>query len=111
FIVSSVANLRRQASRRASAEPRKSPNSIGLYLVQMPPGERKSGMPDSVEMPAPVKATILLASAIKRFSSSALDKRRPPQATRNAARSGFDAHTAEEVALAQRHTVRAQNVI
>jgi hypothetical protein len=24
----------------------------------MPPGERKSGMPDSVEMPAPVKITV-----------------------------------------------------
>src|SRR5262245_10102143 len=68
--VSSMANRRRQDSRRASAEARKSENSIGLYRVQMPPGERKSGMPDSVEMPAPVKATIFSAAAIMRFNSS-----------------------------------------
>src|SRR6478752_6415746 len=30
---------------------------MGCILVQMPPGERKSGMPDSVDMPAPVKIT------------------------------------------------------
>src|SRR6185437_11846648 len=65
-----VANLRRQVSRRASAEARNASNGIGLYLVQMPPGERKSGMPDSVEMPAPVKATMLPASAIIRLRSS-----------------------------------------
>src|SRR5581483_11604065 len=34
----------------------------------MPPGERKSGMPDSVEMPAPVKATMRLAEAINSCS-------------------------------------------
>ncbi len=34
-------------------------------------------MPDSVEMPAPVKATMLLASPIMRFSSSAFDTRLP----------------------------------
>src|SRR5262245_29482591 len=71
-MVSSLANLRRHDSRRASAEARKSPNSIGLYLVQMPPGERKSGIPDSVEMPAPVKATMLSASSIMRSRSSTL---------------------------------------
>src|SRR5262245_46087863 len=68
--VSSTANRRRQDSRRASVEARKSENSIGLYRVQMPPGERKSGMPDSVEMPAPVKATMLRAAAIMRLNSS-----------------------------------------
>src|SRR5690242_3829253 len=30
---------------------------MGACLVQMPPGLRKSGMPDSVLMPAPVKTT------------------------------------------------------
>src|SRR6185436_4718477 len=80
-IVSWLANLRRQDSRRASAEARNSPNSIGLYLVQMPPGERKSGMPDSVEMPAPVKATMFSASAIMRPSSSTFAIS-PPRATR-----------------------------
>src|SRR5438128_4653803 len=30
----------------------------------MPPGDRKSGMPDSVEMPAPVNATMRLAALI-----------------------------------------------
>jgi hypothetical protein len=37
-------------------------NGIGWYLVQMPPGERKSGMPHSVEMPAPVNGRITAAS-------------------------------------------------
>jgi hypothetical protein len=32
--------------------------------LQTPPGLRKSGMPDSVEMPAPVKATARLEAAI-----------------------------------------------
>src|SRR5579864_1191267 len=30
---------------------------MGAIFVQMPPGERKSGMPLSVEIPAPVKTT------------------------------------------------------
>src|ERR1700733_10405360 len=33
-------------------------NSIGFIRLQTPPGLRKSGMPDSVEMPAPVKTTV-----------------------------------------------------
>ncbi len=52
-----MANRRRQLSSRISWLARKSPNSIGRILVQMPPGERKSGMPHSVEMPAPVNGT------------------------------------------------------
>jgi hypothetical protein len=36
----------------------------------MPPGERKSGMPHSVEMPAPVKGTMVEASAIMSPSRS-----------------------------------------
>ena len=32
-------------------------NWIGFILDQIPPGERKSGMPLSVEIPAPVKIT------------------------------------------------------
>ena len=28
--------------------------SVGSYCAQMPPAERKSGIPDSVLMPAPV---------------------------------------------------------
>ena len=51
----------RQLSSRASWLARKSPNSIGRILVQMPPGERKSGMPHSVEMPAPVNGTTVPA--------------------------------------------------
>ena len=31
--------------------------SIGSYFAQMPVGDRKSGMPLSVEMPAPVRTT------------------------------------------------------
>src|SRR5215510_7497072 len=40
----------------------------------MPPGERKSGMPDSVEMPAPVKATMRWAEPIKSRSRSMSSK-------------------------------------
>src|SRR5947209_14622423 len=53
-----MAKRRRQDSSRASWLARKSEKSIGRILVQMPPGERKSGMPHSVEMPAPVNGTI-----------------------------------------------------
>ena len=35
---------------------------IGLFLVHSPPGERKSGMPHSVEIPAPVNGTTVPAS-------------------------------------------------
>ena len=38
--------------------------SSGSNLVQRPPGLRKSGMPDSVLTPAPVKTTMRFASAI-----------------------------------------------
>src|SRR2546423_13446208 len=53
-----MAKRRRQDSSRASWLATKSEKSIGRILVQMPPGERKSGMPHSVEMPAPVNGTI-----------------------------------------------------
>src|SRR5215467_14332996 len=59
-----MANRRRQASLRISWLARNSSNRIGWFLVQIPPGERKSGMPHSVEMPAPVKGTMTLAAAI-----------------------------------------------
>src|SRR5215475_11669344 len=45
----------------------------------MPPGERKSGMPDSVEMPAPVKATMRLAEPIRSRSRS-ISSMDPPRA-------------------------------
>ena len=56
---------RRHDSSRASWLARKSEKSIGFILVQMPPGERKSGIPHSVEMPAPVNGTILLDPSIR----------------------------------------------
>src|SRR5215831_5987356 len=34
-----------------------SPTSAGSYLSQIPPADRKSGIPDSVLMPAPVSTT------------------------------------------------------
>jgi hypothetical protein len=70
FHVSSMSKRRRQLSRRASAEATKSSKSIGIILVQMPPGERKSGMPDSVEMPAPVNTTTRLAARSSAASAS-----------------------------------------
>src|SRR5262249_23711569 len=56
--VSSIAKRRRQASRRISFEETKSRKSIGAIFVQMPPGARQSGLPDSADMPAPVKTTV-----------------------------------------------------
>ena len=66
----SLSNLRRQASRRMSSERMKSEKSMGAMRVQMPPGLRKSGMPDSVLMPAPVKTTARLEVSIRRRSSA-----------------------------------------
>src|SRR6478735_3425670 len=77
-MVSSVANLRRQDSRRISSDDMKSSKYMGLYFVQMPPGERKSGMPDSVEMPAPVKATMRLAEPIASCRRSMSSMSPPP---------------------------------
>src|SRR2546426_10488330 len=39
--------------------------SASGFLVHRPCGARKSGMPESVEMPAPVSATILRAAPIQ----------------------------------------------
>src|SRR5580704_17443167 len=61
---SAMAKRRRHDSLRASWLARNSSNGIGLFLVHKPPGERKSGMPHSVEMPAPVKGTIIAAAWI-----------------------------------------------
>src|SRR5215471_5905264 len=58
---SSMAKRRRQDSLRASWLETNSSNGIGRFFVHNPPGERKSGMPHSVEMPAPVNGTILPA--------------------------------------------------
>src|SRR3712207_4744737 len=58
-----MANLRRHASRRGSALFRKASNGMGLFLIHGLPGERKSGTPLSVDMPAPVKPAITFASA------------------------------------------------
>src|SRR5215472_3306552 len=68
--VSSMAKRRRQVSRRASSEARNSAKSIGAIRVQMPPGLRKSGIPDSVLMPAPVKTTARPAPAISPASAA-----------------------------------------
>ena len=45
--------------------------SIGSYLSQSPPAERKSGMPLSVEMPAPVRTTAYSDAARAAARSSA----------------------------------------
>src|SRR6516164_9203122 len=59
---SSMTKRRRQDSLRASWLEMNSSNGIGLFLVHNPPGERKSGMPHSVEMPAPVNGRIVPAA-------------------------------------------------
>src|SRR6266436_8171817 len=62
--IASIAKRRRHDSSRASRLATNSSNGIGRLRVHNPPGERKSGIPHSVEMPAPVKGTMLEASAI-----------------------------------------------
>jgi hypothetical protein len=52
-----MANLRRHASFRASSLLTNASNGIGLLRIQGESGDRKSGTPLSVEMPAPVKPT------------------------------------------------------
>src|ERR1700730_674411 len=59
-----MAKRRRHASLRASALATNSSKGIGRLRVHNPPGERKSGMPHSVDIPAPVKGTITEAPAI-----------------------------------------------
>jgi hypothetical protein len=44
--------------------------SASGFFVHTPCGPRKSGMPDSVEMPAPVSTTMRDASSIQPFTSS-----------------------------------------
>src|SRR5207237_4415804 len=44
--------------------------SASGFFVHTPCGPRKSGMPESVEMPAPVSATTRSASAIQRCTSA-----------------------------------------
>src|SRR5262245_20915665 len=57
-----MAKRRRQDSLRASWLEMNSSNGIGRFFVHNPPGERKSGMPHSVEIPAPVNGTMLPAA-------------------------------------------------
>src|SRR5882757_7321017 len=68
--VGSIAKRRRHASSRASWLATNSSNGIGRLRVHNPPGERKSGIPHSVEIPAPVKGRMAAASAIMSPSCS-----------------------------------------
>jgi hypothetical protein len=43
---------------------------MGWFLLHNPPGERKSGMPHSVEMPAPVNGTMTRERSINPRSRS-----------------------------------------
>src|SRR5215211_5641065 len=61
---SCMAKRRRQDSSRAAWLDMNSSKGIGASLVQIPPGERKSGIPHSVEIPAPVKGTIVCEVSI-----------------------------------------------
>src|SRR3981081_1265294 len=68
--VGSIAKRRRHASSRASWLATNSSNGIGRLRVHNPPGERKSGIPHSVEIPAPVKGIMVEGSAIMSPSCS-----------------------------------------
>src|SRR5215472_312430 len=65
-----MAKRRRQDSLRISVLAKNSSNGIGLFLVHSPPGERKSGIPHSVEIPAPVKGAMVRAPSTSLCSSS-----------------------------------------
>src|SRR5579872_5946831 len=65
-----MAKRRRQDSLRASGLATNSSKEIGRLRVHIPPGERKSGIPHSVEIPAPVKGTMIDAAAIMSPSRS-----------------------------------------
>src|SRR5215510_14447635 len=65
-----MAKRRRQASSRMSWLARNSSNGIGLFFLRSPPGERKSGMPHSVEIPAPVKGAMTRVRSTRSCSSS-----------------------------------------
>src|SRR5689334_20164096 len=47
--------------------------SASGFLVHTPCGPRKSAMPDSVEIPAPVRTTMRSASSIQRLTSASVD--------------------------------------
>ena len=88
----SLANLRRHASRRAAADATKSRNRMGVVRAQTPFGPRKSGMPDSVLIPAPVNTTARLDARRRRRSSATSDarsmRRACPHAPRATSRRG-----------------------
>src|SRR6266700_7481439 len=60
-----MAKRRRQASSRISWLAKNSSKGIGRFFVHSPPGERKSGMPHSVEIPAPVNGSTTFARSIR----------------------------------------------
>jgi len=46
----------------ASANPSAMADGTGRFLLQITPGERKSGMPHSIEIPAPVNGRMTLVN-------------------------------------------------
>src|SRR6185295_3543634 len=105
-----MAKRRRQVSSRASWLARKSEKSIGRILVQMPPGERKSGMPHSVEMPAPVNGTTTLASSTNCRNRS-MPVSRSGAIIYNVSLNGRAAGAREEVLMRFLHTMlRVRNL-
>ena len=68
--IGSISKRRFQVSRRAFSDRMKSENSIGTCFVHNPPGLRKSGIPDSVLMPAPVNSALPSMRANETMSGS-----------------------------------------
>src|SRR5579863_9147310 len=105
-----MANRRRQASSRISRRARNSSNGIGWLRVHNPPGERKSGIPHSVDIPAPVNGSTTLAACRKSCNRSTAISRsgaiiyglRPPTSV---------AHTNEALRMRYLHTMlRVRNL-
>src|SRR3989442_3652628 len=57
--------------------------SASGFLVQTPCGPRKSGMPESVEMPAPVSVTMRCASRTQARTSATIFDSTPPLRSRD----------------------------
>ena len=70
LISESILNFLFHDSIRTSSDDINSEKFIGLNLVHKPPGLLKSGMPDSVEIPAPVKITMFELSLIISLKAS-----------------------------------------
>src|SRR4051794_5947785 len=85
---------------------------MGRFLDHSPPGERKSGMPHSVEMPAPVKGTMTRERSISfRSRSMAVSRSGAIIDTKTPSTKVFNHFRSERIgdAISAHHAARAQS--